>query len=60
MNSYSNIDPNMIISRTIGDADVIWHDVRREPFSLHGFYQPLTEPIFRRLPKTVGDATARV
>lgn len=58
MESYINIDKNMIVSTTIGDAEVIWHDVRKEPFSLHGFYEPLTEPFFRRLPEDVAEATS--
>ena len=59
MNSYTNVDKNLVVNRTIGDADVIWYDVRKAPFSLHGLYDPITEPIFRRLPKSVGDATSK-
>lgn len=58
MESYINIDKNMIVSTTIGDAEVIWRDVRQEPFALHGFYEPLTEPFFRRLPPDVAEATS--
>ena len=58
MESYINIDKNMIVSKTIGDAEVIWRDVRQEPFALNGFYEPLTEPFFRRLPEDVATATS--
>lgn len=58
MESYINVDPNMIVNTTIGDAEVIWRDVRQAPFSLHGFYEPLTEPIFRRVPADVAAETS--
>lgn len=59
MESYINIDKNMIVNTTIGNVDVVWHDVRRAPFSLHGFYEPQTEPFFRRLPQDVAEATSK-
>lgn len=42
MESYINLDKNMIVNTTIGDAEVTWYDVRRAPFSLHGLYEPRT------------------
>ena len=48
----------MIVNATIGDVDVIWRDVRQAPFSLHGFFEPETEPFFHRLPIDVADATS--
>jgi len=59
MESYINVDPNMIVNSTIGDVEVVWRDVRQAPFSLHGFYEPLTEPIFRRVPTDVAEATSK-
>lgn len=56
--NYINVDPNMIVNTTIGDAEVVWRDVRQAPFSLHGFYEPLTEPFFRRVPEDVAAATS--
>lgn len=58
MESYINVDPNMIVNATIGDVEVVWRDVRQAPFSLYGFYDPLTEPIFRRVPEDVAEATS--
>ncbi len=58
MESYINVDKNMIVNKTIGDVDVVWHDVREEPFELHGFYEAKTEPYFHRLPTEVGVATS--
>lgn len=58
MESLINVDKNMIVNTTIGDVEVVWYDVRTAPFSLHGFYEPLTEPYFRRVPSDVADATS--
>ncbi len=58
MDSFINVDPNMLVNTTIGDVEVVWRDVRREPFALHGFYEPLTEEIFRRVPVDVAEATS--
>ena len=58
MESYINIDKNMIVNTTIGDAEVTWYDVRRAPFSLHGLYEPRTEAFFHRLPLDVAAATS--
>lgn len=57
--SYINIDKNMIVEKTIGNADVVWRDVREEPFCIFGLYEPKTEPFFRRLPADVADATSQ-
>ena len=58
MESYINIDKNMIVNTTIGDAEVVWHNVKEAPFSLHGFHDPLNTPYFRRLPEDVAAATS--
>ena len=58
MESFINVDKNMIVNDTIGDEAVTWYDVRQAPFSLHGLYQPLTEPIFHRVPFDVAAATS--
>ncbi len=58
MENYINIDKNMIVHATVGDAALVWHDVRQAPFSLHGFYEPQSEPFFRRVPAAVADATS--
>lgn len=58
MESYIQIDKNMIVNTTIGDVEVTWHDVRNAPFSLHGFYDPQNQPYFRRVPADVAAATS--
>ena len=58
MESYINIDKNMIVNTTIGDAEVVWLDVKKAPFSLHGFDAPETSPFYRRVPADVAAATS--
>ena len=58
MESYINIDKNMIVERTVGDIPVVWRDAREEPFSIHGLYEPKSEPYFHRLPFDVAEATS--
>ena len=58
MESYINVDKNMIVNTTIGDAEVVWHDVRKPPFSLHGFIKPETESFFYRVRRDVAEATS--
>ena len=58
MQSYINLDKNLIVNRTIGDAEIMWHNVRDNPFSLHGLYEPHTTPAFIRVPEDVATATS--
>lgn len=58
MENYINVDQNMVVSTTIGDFPVEWHDVRKAPVSIHGLYEPETEPFFYRLPLDVAAATS--
>ncbi len=56
--AYVEVDQNMLIKNSIGKTDVKFYDVREQPFELYGFYNPLTEPFFRRLPQEVAEATS--
>lgn len=58
MENYMNVDKNMVVNETIGDLAVEWHDVRKAPFSIHGLYNPETEPFFYRVPLDVAAATS--
>lgn len=58
MESYINLDKNMIVASKIDETDVVWYDVRKSPFALHGFYDPVNEPFFHRLPEEIGEATS--
>lgn len=57
MKSYIELDKNLAVNTTIGDAEVTWHDVRNSPFSLHGFYKS-DGSTFRRVPEDVAVATS--
>lgn len=52
------IDPNFHIERTVSDADIVWRDVRKPPFSLYGLYDPVHEATFKRLPDVVAHAVS--
>ena len=58
MENFINLDKNMVVNKTIGDVEVVWHDVRKAPFEIYGLYQPQTEPFFHRLPMDVAAATS--
>ncbi len=58
MESYINVDKNMVVNDSIGDVAVVWHDVKEAPFSLYGFSSPVGEPFFRRVPKDIAEATS--
>lgn len=38
--------------------DVRFYDVRQTPFRIYGLYNPVEEPIFRRMPQTVAEAVS--
>lgn len=48
------IDKNMVVSDIIGEDDVVFYDVRRQPFDLYGLYDPCNQPQFKRLPDNIG------
>lgn len=50
-------DPNLRVNAAIKKPDVKLYDVRKPPFSLYGFYRPLEEPQFKRLPDDIAKAT---
>lgn len=58
MESYIELDKNMLVNETVGDVEITWHDVHEAPFSLHGFFEPKKGELFRRLPADVAEATS--
>lgn len=50
-------DPNLRVDNAINKPDCKLYDVRKPPFALYGFYKPTTEPVFKRLPDDVAEAT---
>lgn len=57
--AYVEVDKNMIIASSIDKPDVKLYDVREAPFDLYGFYDVYNQPIFRRLPPDVAEATSK-
>ena len=55
-NDIASIDPNFNISESFGREDVILHNCREEPFSIHGVFW--SEGKFRRMPRKVAEATS--
>ena len=56
--AYVEVDKNMVIETVVGEPDIKYYDVRKEPaFSLYNFYNPYTEPTFHRLPIEVAANT---
>lgn len=56
--AYVEVDKNMVVETSIAEPDIKFYDVRRPPFELYGFYDPLGQPIFRRLPEEIATATS--
>lgn len=57
-NDISKIDKNLSVKTTLVKDGIHFYDVRREPFSVYGLYDYKTQPIFRRLPAEVAEATS--
>jgi len=55
---YVEVDNNMIIETTFPETDIVFHDIRKFPFDVYGFYDYENQPIFRRLPEDVATATS--
>ena len=58
MESYINIDKNMIVNKTIGNVDVVWYDIKESPFAIHGLIVPENDGYYHRLPEDVSAATS--
>lgn len=52
------IDQNLAVATTLEEKDLQFYSVRQEPFRLYGLYNPLTEPVFCRLPRSVAEAAS--
>ena len=48
------VDKNLHVESSIGLSDVVFLDVREEPFDIYGLYDPKNEDVFKRLPDEVG------
>ncbi|MPM72528.1 hypothetical protein SDC9_119504 [bioreactor metagenome] len=48
--NIEKLDPNLRINHSIKKDDIIWLDVREEPFEIFGLYRPKNESVFKRMP----------
>ena len=51
------VDKNLVIDSNIGETDYVLHDVRKDPFDVYGLYDYRTEPVFKRMPDSIGKNT---
>ncbi len=58
MKNVADIDKNLKVQSSIDKKDVVFLDVREEPFQVYGLYDYKKEPQFLRMPKPVAEATS--
>lgn len=51
------VDRNLAVAASVNAPDLELHDVRNAPFQIYGLYNPLTEPVFKRMPTAVAERT---
>ncbi len=54
----SEIDKNLKITTSLKEEDIVFFDVRGEPFGIHGVYSCDEEAVFKRIPSDVAKATS--
>ena len=57
-NDISKIDKNLEVATSLVKDGVFFYDVRKAPFSVYGLYDYKNQPLFRRLPESVANATS--
>ncbi len=50
MSDIGKIDPNLAVSGTIGDTQLLFYDVRHVPFTVYGLLPPVSGEPWHRLP----------
>lgn len=53
------IDSNLKVQTSLSEKDIRFFDVRSAPFTVYGLYNYRKEPVFKRLPDTVAEATSK-
>ena len=51
-------DRNMVVDEKISETDVVFRDIRIQPFTIYGLYNPTTEDKYKRLPDDVAKSTS--
>lgn len=57
--NLASVDKNLADKKVEAEAGVRFYSVREEPFELYGFYDPLNEPVFKRLPTELAEKVSR-
>ncbi len=53
MKSIESIDKNFVVPSVTEEDDVVWYNIRKNPFKIYGLYEPTAEGLFRRIPREV-------
>lgn len=53
----SEIDKNMAVKNEKSGKEIVFYDVRREPFDVYGLYDYKNQSVFKRLPDEIGKNT---
>lgn len=56
--SLEEIDANFCVPRTIKETDLVWRDVREDPFTVYGLYDYKNQVPFRRMPDAVAQTVS--
>ncbi len=59
MSSIEQADKNFATTQHIDENDIVFYDVRKEPFKIYGLYDPKSGNIFKRLPDEVGTEVSK-
>ena len=55
MSDIGKIDPNLAVSGTIGDTQVLFYNVRRSPFRVYGLLPAVDGEPWRRIPEALAN-----
>lgn len=55
MNAIEKIDKNFATAKVLPQDDLVFHDVRKEPFTIHGLLYDQEDGPFRRLPQHIAE-----
>lgn len=47
----NKLDKNLAVNTDINEPDVVFHDVRQEPFEVYGLYDYKNDDVFKRMPE---------
>lgn len=55
MNAIEKIDKNFATAKVLPQDDLVFHDVRKEPFTIHGLLYDQEDGPFRRIPQHIAE-----